>query len=141
MDASLLGSILTVTVAAGASLLYAAIGEIITERSGVLNLGLEPRLVETGAVERLLAAVESGKRREQVAVGRNAILEAELSGLEVARHERGSREQKEARQRRADDKGPPERSPGLTDQPHLESSLLTAGSGNVRARRRSVFAT
>lgn len=38
---ALLTSILTITLRAGTSLIYATIGEIYTERSGVLNLGIE----------------------------------------------------------------------------------------------------
>lgn len=38
---ALITSILTITMRAGASLVYATVGEIYTERSGVLNLGLE----------------------------------------------------------------------------------------------------
>lgn len=49
MDLALLVSILTVTVQAGASLVFAAVGEIYTERAGVLNLGLEGILI-MGAV-------------------------------------------------------------------------------------------
>jgi len=41
MNAALLISMLAVTIRAGTSLLYATVGEIFTERSGVLNLGLE----------------------------------------------------------------------------------------------------
>jgi ABC-type uncharacterized transport system permease subunit len=41
MDIDLLVSILTVTVQAGTSLVFATVGEIFTERSGILNLGLE----------------------------------------------------------------------------------------------------
>lgn len=37
----LITSILAVTLGAGTSLLYATIGEVITERSGILNLGVE----------------------------------------------------------------------------------------------------
>jgi len=37
----LLTSILTITLRAGTSLIYATVGEIYTERSGILNLGLE----------------------------------------------------------------------------------------------------
>jgi ABC-type uncharacterized transport system permease subunit len=36
-----LTSILTITIRAGTSLTVATIGEILTERSGVLNLGVE----------------------------------------------------------------------------------------------------
>ncbi len=38
---ALLTSILTITLRAGTSLVYATVGEIYTERSGILNLGLE----------------------------------------------------------------------------------------------------
>ncbi len=41
MDIDLLRSILTVTIQAGTSLVFATLGEIFTERSGILNLGLE----------------------------------------------------------------------------------------------------
>lgn len=41
MNTTMLISMLAVTIRAGTSLLYATIGEIFTERSGVLNLGLE----------------------------------------------------------------------------------------------------
>lgn len=49
MDLALLVSILTVTVQAGTSLVFATIGEIFTERSGILNLGLEGIMI-MGAV-------------------------------------------------------------------------------------------
>jgi simple sugar transport system permease protein len=38
---ALLTSILTITLRAGTSLIYATLGEIYTERSGILNLGIE----------------------------------------------------------------------------------------------------
>ena len=38
---NLITSILTITLRAGTSLIYATVGEVYTERSGVLNLGLE----------------------------------------------------------------------------------------------------
>jgi simple sugar transport system permease protein len=41
MNTAMLVSILTVAIVAGTSLVYATIGEIYTERSGILNLGLE----------------------------------------------------------------------------------------------------
>ncbi len=41
MTVAALFSLLAVTIRAGTSLLYATVGEIFTERSGVLNLGLE----------------------------------------------------------------------------------------------------
>ncbi len=49
MDVDLLVSILTVTIQAGTSLVFATVGEIFTERSGVLNLGLEGIMI-MGAV-------------------------------------------------------------------------------------------
>jgi simple sugar transport system permease protein len=49
MDVDLLVSILTVTVQAGTSLVFATVGEIFTERSGILNLGLEGIMI-MGAV-------------------------------------------------------------------------------------------
>jgi uncharacterized membrane protein YhaH (DUF805 family) len=42
---------LTVTIQAGTSLVFAAIGEIFTERAGILNLGLEGVMI-MGAVRR-----------------------------------------------------------------------------------------
>lgn len=41
MNEAFIVSILTITIRAGASLLYATLGEILTERAGVLNLGVE----------------------------------------------------------------------------------------------------
>ena len=46
---ALLTSILTITLRAGTSLIYATIGEIYTERSGILNLGVEGMML-TAAV-------------------------------------------------------------------------------------------
>ncbi len=48
MDTALLVSILAVTIKAGTSLVFASIGEIFTERSGILNLGQE-RGIDFGA--------------------------------------------------------------------------------------------
>lgn len=45
----LLSSILAITLRAGTSLIYATVGEIYTERSGILNLGLEGMML-MGAV-------------------------------------------------------------------------------------------
>ncbi|MCP4516722.1 MAG: ABC transporter permease, partial [Delftia sp.] len=58
MDIDLLVSILTVTVQAGTSLVFASIGEIFTERSGVLNLGLEGIMI-MGALSGFAAAFHS----------------------------------------------------------------------------------
>jgi ABC-type uncharacterized transport system permease subunit len=41
MSEALIVSILVITIRAGTSLLYATLGEIFTERSGILNLGVE----------------------------------------------------------------------------------------------------
>jgi simple sugar transport system permease protein len=52
-------SIVAVAIRAGASLLYATIGEIFTERAGVLNLGVEGMMI-VGAVSGFAAAFHSG---------------------------------------------------------------------------------
>ena len=59
MDIALFASILTITIRAGTSLLYATIGEIVTERSGILNLGVEGMMI-MGAVSAFAAAFHSG---------------------------------------------------------------------------------
>jgi len=63
----LLSSILDIAVFAGASLVYAAVGEILTERSGILNLGVEGMMM-MGAVTGFAAAVASGNVLAGVAV-------------------------------------------------------------------------
>lgn len=55
----LMSSILTVAIVAGVSLVYATIGEIFTERSGILNLGVEGMMI-MGAVTAFAAAFHSG---------------------------------------------------------------------------------
>jgi ABC-type uncharacterized transport system permease subunit len=67
MDIALFVSILTITVRAGTSLLYATIGEIITERSGILNLGVEGMMI-MGAVTAFAAAFHTGSAWAGVAV-------------------------------------------------------------------------
>jgi len=52
-------SILAITIRAGTSLLYATIGEIFTERSGVLNLGVEGMMI-MGAICGFAAAFHTG---------------------------------------------------------------------------------
>ena len=59
MNISLLTSILTITVRAGTSLILATIGEIYTERSGVLNLGLEGMMM-MGALSAFAVAYHTG---------------------------------------------------------------------------------
>ena len=56
---ALLSSILAVTVRAGTSLVYAAVGEIYTERAGILNLGVEGMMI-MGAVSAFAAAYRTG---------------------------------------------------------------------------------
>ena len=56
---ALLTSILTITLRAGTSLIYATIGEIYTERSGILNLGVEGMML-TGAVTAFATAYYTG---------------------------------------------------------------------------------
>lgn len=58
MDLDLLVSILTVTIQAGTSLVFATVGEILTERSGILNLGLEGIMI-MGAVSAFAAVFHS----------------------------------------------------------------------------------
>ena len=56
---TLLTSVLTIALRAGASLIYATIGEIYTERSGILNLGLEGMML-LGAVLSFATAFYTG---------------------------------------------------------------------------------
>ncbi|MBC8449102.1 MAG: ABC transporter permease, partial [Chloroflexi bacterium] len=65
---ALLGSILAVTVRAGTSLVYATVGEIYTERSGILNLGVEGMMI-MGAVSAFAAAYRTGNAWAGVATG------------------------------------------------------------------------
>jgi len=55
----LIASILTITLAAGTSLIYATVGEIYTERSGILNLGIEGIML-MGAITAFATAFYSG---------------------------------------------------------------------------------
>jgi ABC-type uncharacterized transport system permease subunit len=59
LNLSLLTSILTITLRAGTSLLYATIGEIYAERSGILNLGVEGMMM-MGAVSGFAIAYHTG---------------------------------------------------------------------------------
>jgi simple sugar transport system permease protein len=67
MNPALITSILAVTIRAGTSLVYATIGEIYTERSGILNLGVEGMML-TGAVMGFAAAYHTGSAWAGVAV-------------------------------------------------------------------------
>lgn len=64
MDIGLLASILSIAIAAGTSLVFATVGEIVTERAGILNLGVEGMMI-MGAVTGFAAAFHT----ESVAVG------------------------------------------------------------------------
>jgi len=64
MTIALITSILWVTIRAGTSLLYATLGEILTERAGILNLGVEGIMI-VGAVTGFAAAFHT----QQVWVG------------------------------------------------------------------------
>jgi ABC-type uncharacterized transport system permease subunit len=55
----LLTSILTITIRAGTSLIYATVGEIFTERSGILNLGVEGMML-MGAASAFATAYYTG---------------------------------------------------------------------------------
>jgi simple sugar transport system permease protein len=59
MDFALVISILTIAIRAGTSLVYATIGEIHTERAGILNLGVEGMMI-MGAVTGFAAAFHTG---------------------------------------------------------------------------------
>lgn len=52
-------SILSIAIVAGVSLVYATIGELFTERSGILNLGVEGMMI-MGAVTAFAAAFHTG---------------------------------------------------------------------------------
>jgi simple sugar transport system permease protein len=59
MNEALIVSILAITIAAGTSLLYGTLGEIFTERSGILNLGVEG-IMMMGAATAFAVAYHSG---------------------------------------------------------------------------------
>jgi simple sugar transport system permease protein len=59
MNEALIVSILTIAIRAGTSLLYATLGEIYTERSGILNLGVEGTMM-VGAATAFAVAYHSG---------------------------------------------------------------------------------
>lgn len=58
-EQSIIVSILAAAVTAGTPILYAALGELLTERAGILNLGVEGVML-VGAVSGFIAAVASG---------------------------------------------------------------------------------
>ncbi|MGP9822397.1 ABC transporter permease [Salinarimonas sp. NSM] len=68
VDTLLLTNILAATVVAGTPLLLVALGELVCERSGVLNLGQEGMML-MGAVAGFIAALTSGSLAVGVVVG------------------------------------------------------------------------
>lgn len=58
-EGSLLVSILAAAITAGTPILYAALGELVTERAGVLNLGVEGMML-MGAVCGFMGAIATG---------------------------------------------------------------------------------
>jgi simple sugar transport system permease protein len=59
VDAAVLGSVLAAMVAAATPLVFAALGELVVERSGVLNLGVEGMML-VGAVSGFAVAAGGG---------------------------------------------------------------------------------
>ena len=59
MDLSIFIALLAATVVAGTPILFAAIGELLTERSGILNLGVEGMML-VGAVLGFIFTINTG---------------------------------------------------------------------------------
>ncbi|MEW6623505.1 MAG: ABC transporter permease [Bacillota bacterium] len=59
MDYALVTAVLAAAIIAGTPILYAALGEILAERTGVLNLGLEGMML-VGAVSGFMATIATG---------------------------------------------------------------------------------
>lgn len=59
MTETLIVSILAASITAGTPILFAALGELITERSGIMNLGVDGMML-VGAVTGFMVAVNSG---------------------------------------------------------------------------------
>ncbi len=68
MDSLFIVPLLAVTIRAGTSLLYATLGEIMTERSGILNMGVEGMMI-MGAVTAFAAAYHTQNVWVGLAVG------------------------------------------------------------------------
>ena len=77
MADSMFVSILSAAVSSGTPVLYAALGELICERSGVLNLGVEGMML-VGAVSGFLTAVRTGNLAAEVLA---ALVAGGLMGL------------------------------------------------------------
>ena len=65
MEDSILTAILVATIVAGTPLIIAALGELVTEKSGVLNLGAEG-MMAVGAIAGFAAAHHIGQRHRSV---------------------------------------------------------------------------
>jgi simple sugar transport system permease protein len=71
MDFDIFLQILIAAVAAGTPFVYAALGELITEKSGVLNLGVEGMML-VGAISGFIAMAKTGSLLFAVLVGMSA---------------------------------------------------------------------
>lgn len=68
MDTSLIAPIVAATLVAGTPLIIAALGELVTERAGVLNLGVEG-MMAMGALTAFIAHQRSGDPWEAIGAG------------------------------------------------------------------------
>ena len=87
MNNSIVVVVLASAVAYGTPLLYAALGELLAERSGVLNLGVEGMML-VGAVMGFLAVQRIGGPAGLVLPARDRV--AALAGAAGARSSRSS---------------------------------------------------
>src|SRR5262245_49956276 len=87
MDASLATALATSMVTMAMPLLFAALGELIAERAGVINIGLEGMML-AGAFCALVVAFSSGSAAFGVAaaIAAGALLGALLAYVVVARN-------------------------------------------------------
>jgi simple sugar transport system permease protein len=68
METAFIITILATAIGAGAPVIYAAVGEIFAERSGILNLGVEGMML-VGAVSGFIVAVKTGNPWAGVVAG------------------------------------------------------------------------
>ncbi|HHD57434.1 MAG TPA: ABC transporter permease, partial [Desulfobulbaceae bacterium] len=81
MDFDIFIKILIAAVAAGTPFVYAALGELITEKSGVLNLGVEGMML-VGAITGFIAMAKTGSLLLAVGFGMTAgMLMAAIFGV------------------------------------------------------------
>jgi len=71
MDFNIFIHILIAAIAAGTPFVYAALGELITEKSGVLNLGVEGMML-VGAISGFIAMAKTGSLLMAVLCGMTA---------------------------------------------------------------------